>query len=229
MNFPQFPLVPFFLSLYNSINNTCNPVIENEIELIIFYLATHTPRIVLVSIHFLRFNITTVWSLLTEGSTGIRKQDCHQKLDHLAVADKCFRWSRKAAWSAASGRLQLLLLQYALHDRVYFDNQRELEYFALQKLGNMKSPSVIMTALLLLYHSPLHKCFNFMKVTSNGRFTTNLQLNRIFCDMEELTVSYIGPDLQQSLVLKINESDIRCKHIKSILKLKVGDTIKGTP
>jgi hypothetical protein len=47
--------------------------------------------------------------------------------------------------------------------------------------------------------------------------------------MEELTESYIGPDLQQSLVLKINESDIRCKHIKSILKLKVGDTIKGYP
>jgi hypothetical protein len=137
--------------------------------------------------------------------------------------------ANKAGSSAASGRLQLLLRQYALQDRDYIEIQRELEYIAPQKLDNMKSSSVIIAALLLLYQSSLHECFNFVKRTSSRRFTTNLQLNRIFCDMEELTESYIGPDLQQSLVLKINESDIRCKHIKSILKLKVGDTIKGYP
>jgi hypothetical protein len=86
-----------------------------------------------------------------------------------------------------------------------------------------------MAALLLLHQAPLHMSFNFMKPTINSRLTTNLQLNRIFCDLEELTESCIGPDLQLSLVLKINESDLRCKHIKSILKLNVGDTIKGTP
>lgn len=92
----------------------------------------------------------------------------------------------------------------------------------------MKSSSVIIATLLLLLQTPLHKCFNFIKLTASSRFTTKLLLNRIFCDMEELTESYIGSDLQQSLVLKINESDIRCKHIKNILKLNVGDTIKGT-
>lgn len=45
--------------------------------------------------------------------------------------------------------------------------------------------------------------------------------------MDELTSSSIGEDFQESLILKINESDNRCKHIRKILKLDVGDTLKG--
>lgn len=111
---------------------------------------------------------------------------------------------------------------------VTIDKEQKLEYFTSQKFADMKSSSVVMAAVLLLYQTPLHKCFNFMRVMSNSRFSTSLQLNRIFCDMEELIESDVGPDLRQSLVLKINESDIRCKHIKTILKLNVGDTIKGS-
>jgi hypothetical protein len=61
-------------------------------------------------------------------------------------------------------------------------------------------------------------------VTSRNIYT-NLNLNRIFCDIDETTTS--STESENGLVLNLDELDPRCQHIKNILKLEVGDTIKG--
>ena len=91
----------------------------------------------------------------------------------------------------------------------------------------MRLTTLTITSLLLLLTSPLHNCYGYIRAISIARLPTSLQLNRIFCDMDELTSSSIGEDFQESLILTIKESDNRCKHIRKILKLDVGDTLKG--
>lgn len=91
----------------------------------------------------------------------------------------------------------------------------------------MRFSTFTIVSLLVLLQSPVFDCYGYIRAISITRFPTSLQLNRIFCDMDELTSSSIGEDSQESLILTINESDNRCKHIRNILKLNVGDTLKG--
>ena len=91
----------------------------------------------------------------------------------------------------------------------------------------MRLTTLTITSLLVLLTSPFCNCYGYIRAISIARLPTSLQLNRIFCDMDELTLSSIGEDFQESLILTITESDNRCKHIRKILKLDVGDTLKG--
>lgn len=61
-----------------------------------------------------------------------------------------------------------------------------------------------------------------LKAANRGTFT-KLNLNRIFCDIDETTTSLNG----QEIILKLEELDYRCQHIKKILKLEINDSIKG--
>jgi hypothetical protein len=78
--------------------------------------------------------------------------------------------------------------------------------------------SIILSEVILLHSFQISS-----RVTSRGN--TNLNLNRIFCDIDETTTSLTEPE--NGLVLNLNELDPRCQHIKKILKLEIGDTIKG--
>lgn len=91
----------------------------------------------------------------------------------------------------------------------------------------MQVSSLFLASLLLLNQSLPLVSFNFLKVITSSRSATALQLNRIFFDIEEVTKSGSGPDVTNSLILNLNESDYRYKHIKTILKLEAGDTLKG--
>lgn len=122
---------------------------------------------------------------------------------------------------------------YLLHDEN--DELRQLPYlvehlsFYSNDLGQvmMILSTITIVSLLVLLQSPVFDCYGYIRAISITRFPTSLQLNRIFCDMDELTSSDIGEDYQESLILTVNESDNRCKHIRNILKLNVGDTLKG--
>lgn len=92
---------------------------------------------------------------------------------------------------------------------------------------NMRSSSTVFGALLLFNKTHTFQCFSIFKAARVIHSSTCLQLNRIFCDMDELIESDIGSDNAQSLTLNIDEDDNRCKHIKTILKLNPGDNLKG--
>jgi hypothetical protein len=121
----------------------------------------------------------------------------------------------------------------SLHDEN--DEVRQLPYlvkhlsFYSNHFGQvlMRLSTFTIVSLLVLLQSPVFDCYGYIRAISITRLPTSLQLNRIFCDMDELTSSSIGEDSQESLILTVNESDNRCKHIRNILKLNVGDTLKG--
>lgn len=92
----------------------------------------------------------------------------------------------------------------------------------------MRFISSLLAVLLLLDQSLLLVSFNFIRAITNARSTSVLQLNRIFCDIEEIVEIDNGADTPQSMILNLDNNDNRCKHIKTILKLEAGDTIKGT-
>ena len=96
----------------------------------------------------------------------------------------------------------------------------------------MRFLSVLLATLLLLDQSQLLVSFNFVKAITNLR-STSLHLNRIFCDIDEVTEvqnsiesTESGSDIPQ-MVLHLDNDDYRCKHIRTILKLEAGDPLKG--
>ena len=133
--------------------------------------------------------------------------------------------------------LCLFLWSWLLVSSLHYENDelRQLPYleehlsFYSNHLSQvmMRLSTFTIVSLLLLLQSPVFDCYRYIRAISITRFPTSLQLNRIFCDMDELTSSSVGEHSQESLILTVNESDNRCKHIRNILKLNVGDTLKG--
>ena len=92
----------------------------------------------------------------------------------------------------------------------------------------MRFLSLLLSFSLLLNQSLQLVSFSFTKLITSSRYASALHLNRIFCDIDEVITSGGGPDMLQSLILNLNETDYRYKHIKNILKLEAGDTLKGS-
>ena len=92
----------------------------------------------------------------------------------------------------------------------------------------MRFLSLLLSSSLLLNQSLPLVSFSFTKLINSARYESALCLNRIFCDIDEVIKSGSSPDVLQPLILNLNETDYRYKHIKNILKLEAGDTLKGS-
>ena len=92
----------------------------------------------------------------------------------------------------------------------------------------MRLERALFATLLLLNQSVHLVSFNFVQTVTSLRSTSSaLYLNRIFCDLDEVIERDQGHGVSPTLILNLNTTDYRCKHINTILRLEAGDTLKG--